>query len=131
MMTTAPASVVRAAEVYAALCANALLRMDKPTTEYIADGERLAEELMTRIAAELADTDNVRTNHETGEPYVILHPHHSRAIGEVMTLFGIKFIDMPPASLRIVVTPTTYNMSVDTFAAGRQYFTADSDAAGK
>lgn len=131
MMTTAPASVLAAAEVYAALCCNALLRMDKPATEYRADAERLAETLVTGLAAELADTENVRTNPETGEPYVIMHPHYSRTVGEAMALFGIQFIDMPPASLRIVVTPTTYNLSVDTFSAGRQYFVNSADGVGE
>lgn len=124
-MMTRPASVIAAAEVYAALCSNALLRMDKPATEYRADAERLSEELAAGIAAELADLAVVSIDSQTREPYVIMHPHHSATVAKIMESFGFKFIDMAPASVRVIVTPTTYRLCVDTFSAGRQTFTRE------
>lgn len=123
--TVIPESVRIAAEVYAAMCCNAILRLGKPDAEYKAETEALIVELANRIVAELADTENVRTNSETGEPYVILHPHYSSAVSAIMNMFGIRFIDMAPASVRVVVTETSYTLSVDTFGADRRYFAPD------
>lgn len=118
--TVIPESVRYAGELYAGFFASPLIESTRSPEKYRDAGRELARALALGFAAELADTENVRTD-ENGRAYIIVNPMFSSTIRAAVFAAGLRTQDIP-AAVRLVVTEETVTMSMDTFGMDRQYF---------